>query len=114
VSLRIWTVQHPDILAWYVVYSEEETRGADDEYRDPRFSTRGSYPEANSNDGRDQPGGSFAPPSRYAGREDRWLLENKAAINAKIRRGIDQLNRGEGIPEDKLDAYLAKLKAPSE
>ena len=46
--------------------------------------------------------------------QDRWLLENKAAINAKIRRGIDQLNRGEGIPEDKLDAYLAKLKAQSE
>jgi hypothetical protein len=42
--------------------------------------------------------------------QDRWLLENREAINAKIRRGIDQLNRGEGIPEDKLDAHLAKLK----
>ncbi len=42
--------------------------------------------------------------------QDRWLLENRAAINAKIRRGLDQLDRGEGIPEEKLDAYLTKLK----
>ena len=27
--------------------------------------------------------------------QDRWLLENRNAINAKIRRGIDQLDRGE-------------------
>lgn len=46
--------------------------------------------------------------------QDRWLLENKNAIHAKIRRGIDQLDRGEGIPEDQLDAYLAKLKAKPE
>lgn len=46
--------------------------------------------------------------------QDRWLLENKNAINAKIRRGIGQLDRGEGIPEDRLDAYLAKLKAQTE
>jgi hypothetical protein len=45
--------------------------------------------------------------------QDRWLLENKAAINAKIRRGINQLDRGEGIPEDQLDGYLAKLKTQS-
>ena len=46
--------------------------------------------------------------------QDRWLLENKNAIHAKIRRGIDQLDRGEGIPEDQLDVYLAKLKAQPE
>jgi len=46
--------------------------------------------------------------------QDRWLLENKNAINAKIKRGIDQLDRGEGIPEDQLDAYLAELKAQRE
>jgi hypothetical protein len=46
--------------------------------------------------------------------QDRWLLENREAINAKIRRGIDQLDRGEGIPEDQLDARLAKLKAQPE
>jgi hypothetical protein len=43
--------------------------------------------------------------------QDRWLLENRGAINAKIRRGIDQLDRGEGIPEDQLNAHLAKLKS---
>lgn len=42
--------------------------------------------------------------------QDRWLLENRAVIDAKIRRGIGQLDRGEGIPEDRLDAYLANLK----
>jgi predicted transcriptional regulator len=43
--------------------------------------------------------------------KDRWLVENRDAINAKIRRGIAQLNRGEGIPEDELDAYLTEQKA---
>ena len=42
--------------------------------------------------------------------QDRRLLENRDEINAKIRRGIAQLDRGEGISEDQLDAYLAKLK----
>jgi hypothetical protein len=45
---------------------------------------------------------------------DRWLMENRSEINAKIRRGIEQLDRGEGIPEDQLDAYLTKLKAQPE
>ena len=34
--------------------------------------------------------------------QDRWLSENREAINAKIRRGIEQLDRSEGIPEDHL------------
>ena len=42
--------------------------------------------------------------------QDRWLLDNRDTINAKIQRGLEQLDRGEGIPEDQLDAYLAKLK----
>ena len=46
--------------------------------------------------------------------QDRWLLENREGNNAKIRRGIVQLDRGEGIPEDRLDAYLAELKAKPE
>jgi len=45
--------------------------------------------------------------------QDRWLLENRDAINAKIRRGIEQLDRGEGIPENRLDAHLKSLKAKS-
>ncbi len=43
--------------------------------------------------------------------QDRWLAENRVAINAKIQRGIDQLDRGEGIPEAKLESHLAELKA---
>ena len=46
--------------------------------------------------------------------QDRWLLENRDSINAKIRRGIEQLDRNEGIPEDQLDAYLAEHKAKPE
>lgn len=43
--------------------------------------------------------------------QDRWLLENRETANAKIRSGINQLDRGEEIPEDQLDVYLAKLKS---
>jgi len=43
--------------------------------------------------------------------QDRWLLENRESIDAQIRRGIAELKRGEGIPEDRLDAYLKALKA---
>ena len=46
--------------------------------------------------------------------QDRWLIDNRDAINAKIRRGIAQLDRGEGIPEDELDAYLTDQKAKPE
>ncbi len=46
--------------------------------------------------------------------QDRWLSENREANNTKIRRGIEQLDRGEGIPEDQLDSYLARLKAKAE
>lgn len=46
--------------------------------------------------------------------QDRWLGENQVSINAKIRRGLQQLNRGEGIPENQLNAHLAKLKAKTE
>jgi hypothetical protein len=46
--------------------------------------------------------------------QDRWLLENRETIDAKIKRGIDQLDRGEGVPEDRLNTYLADLKAKPE
>lgn len=45
--------------------------------------------------------------------QDRWLGENREVINTKIHRGIAQLNRGEGIPEDRLDTHLKELKAKS-
>ncbi len=44
----------------------------------------------------------------------RWLRENRDAVDAKIRRGLEQLDRGEGIAEDELDAYLARRKALEE
>jgi hypothetical protein len=43
--------------------------------------------------------------------QNRWLSESREAIQSKIRLGLDQLRRGEGIPEDQLDSSLAKLKA---
>ncbi len=46
--------------------------------------------------------------------QDRWLLANREWIGAKIRRGLAQLDRGEGIPEDQLDAYLAERKSRPE
>jgi hypothetical protein len=46
--------------------------------------------------------------------QDRWLQENKETISAKIRRGIAELDRGDGIPEERLDGYLKELKAQPE
>jgi hypothetical protein len=46
--------------------------------------------------------------------QDRWLLENQNTVKTKIQRGLDQLDRGEGIPEVRLDSYLAELKAKPE
>ena len=43
--------------------------------------------------------------------QDVWLRENQQAIDAKIRRGMEELERGEGIPEDELDPHLQRLKA---
>ncbi len=43
--------------------------------------------------------------------QDEWLKGNKADITAKIDRGIAQLDRGEGIPEEALRERLAKRKA---
>ena len=46
--------------------------------------------------------------------QDEWLTTNRPAIDAKISQGIDELERGEGIPEDELDAYLERLKVQGE
>jgi hypothetical protein len=43
--------------------------------------------------------------------QDRWLLENRDEVDAKIRRGIAQLDCGESIAEDQLDAYGPPLKS---
>ena len=46
--------------------------------------------------------------------QDRWLMENRETIHTRISRGIAQLDRGEGIPEDQLDAYLVEQKTKPE
>lgn len=46
--------------------------------------------------------------------QDEWLMANRQTVDAKIRRGIEELDRGEGIPEDELDAHLEGLKAQPE
>jgi hypothetical protein len=40
-----------------------------------------------------------------------WLLENKEAINDKIERGLAQLDRGEGIPGNRLRGRLEADKS---
>jgi len=46
--------------------------------------------------------------------QDRWLLECREPNDAKIRQGIEQLRGGEGIPEERLGEYLARLKSEPE
>jgi Arc/MetJ-type ribon-helix-helix transcriptional regulator len=45
---------------------------------------------------------------------DEWLMANRQTVDGKIRKGIEELDRGEGIPEGELDAHLAHLKAQPE
>ena len=45
------------------------------------------------------------------GEREAWLQENKEAINAKIERGLAQLDRGEGVPGDGLRKRLEADKA---
>ncbi len=46
--------------------------------------------------------------------QDRWLRMNRESIGQGLQLGFDQLDLGEGIPEDELDEYLAKLKSQPE
>ena len=46
--------------------------------------------------------------------QDEWLVAHRQAIDAKIRTGMEELDRGEGIPEDELDTYLERLKTRPE
>ena len=45
------------------------------------------------------------------GEREAWLLGNKEAINAKIERGLGQLDRGEGQPGEGLRGRLEADKA---
>jgi len=38
--------------------------------------------------------------------QDEWFSANRDAISAKIHHGNAELDRGEGAPEDELDAQL--------
>jgi antitoxin ParD1/3/4 len=60
--------------------------------------------------------GAFASPEEVIHRalksldtEEDWLQENRQAISEKIERGLDQLERGEGLtPEESLDRLDVK------
>jgi hypothetical protein len=41
--------------------------------------------------------------------QERWVAENRSWIQGKISRGAEQLDRGEGIGEEELDARFAEL-----
>jgi hypothetical protein len=43
--------------------------------------------------------------------QDRWLFESRETIDAKIGRGLAQLDRGEGMPGDEARAQLQERKA---
>ena len=43
--------------------------------------------------------------------EESWFEANKQDIQAKIARGLEQLDRGEGIPGSESRARLQKKKA---
>ena len=43
--------------------------------------------------------------------QDERLAAQRQETNAKIHTGIEELERGEGIPEDELDAYFGRLTA---
>ena len=43
--------------------------------------------------------------------EEDWLQENREAINAKISRGLAQLNSGQGVAGDLVRAHLQERKA---
>ena len=46
--------------------------------------------------------------------QDEWLTANRQTIDAQIRTGIEELDRGQGISEDELDVYLQRLKVQPE
>ncbi len=46
--------------------------------------------------------------------QDEWLIANRQRMDAKIRDGIEELERGGGIPEEELEGYLQRLKSQPE
>lgn len=65
--------------------------------------------------------GSYENPEQAVGSaleflhsQNEWLSENSSRVDEKIREGIEQLNRGEGIPDTELAGHLSRLKAQQE
>jgi hypothetical protein len=46
--------------------------------------------------------------------QNEWLRANLAEVRLAILEGADELDRGEGISDSELDAYLERLKAQPE
>lgn len=44
--------------------------------------------------------------------EENCLLQNKSAINQRLEESMAQIERGEGIPGDKLLDHLAAMRQP--
>ena len=42
--------------------------------------------------------------------EEEWLLHNKEALDQRLKESIAQIERGEGIPGDKLLEHLAEKR----
>ncbi len=57
-----------------------------------------------------QPGPQRENRAAHAAGLEQRLLTSRECIDAKIRAGLAELDRGEGIPEDELDAWLDRLK----
>ncbi|HLY59440.1 MAG TPA: type II toxin-antitoxin system ParD family antitoxin [Terriglobia bacterium] len=62
--------------------------------------------------------GAYQNPAEVIGRaleilalEDEWLRENHEAVQAKIARGLAQLDRGEGIPGEESRVRLQEKKS---
>ena len=43
--------------------------------------------------------------------EEAWLVNNRAALNRRLRESMAQIGRGEGIPGDQLLDYLAEKRS---
>lgn len=46
--------------------------------------------------------------------QDEYLWANRQLVEKQIQRGMEELDRGEGIPDYELDSYLKRLKTQGE
>ena len=43
--------------------------------------------------------------------QDAWFVRNRNALNERLQQGLDEIERGEGIPGDEARAMLRKERA---